>query len=102
MGSLFAPLLLRNLSRQRVLPVSVYHELAAGKMGSTNLEIEQKVLAEPISDAPIAKDEEKANVSSDPDKEDEPTFDTGLFSWLQVLGSFFLFFNSWYVLHCSC
>ena len=82
--------------------MSVYHELTAGKMGSTNLEIEQKVLAEPISDAPIAKDEEKANFSaSDPDKEDEPTFDTGLFSWLQVLGSFFLFFNSWYVLPCS-
>lgn len=28
---------------------------------------------------------------------EEPTFDTGLTAWLQVLGSFFLFFNSWYV-----
>jgi hypothetical protein len=26
---------------------------------------------------------------------EEPTFDTGLVAWLQVLGSFFLFFNSW-------
>ncbi|EAW08219.1 MCT family MFS transporter [Aspergillus clavatus NRRL 1] len=26
---------------------------------------------------------------------EEPTFDTGLVTWLQVLGSFFLFFNSW-------
>ena len=28
---------------------------------------------------------------------EEPTFDTGLTAWLQVLGSFFLFFNSWCV-----
>lgn len=27
----------------------------------------------------------------------EHTFDTGFTAWLQVLGSFFLFFNSWYV-----
>lgn len=69
-------------------------------MGSTNLEIEQKVLAEPIADSPVAKDEENAisTASDSPaDKESEPTFDTGFFSWLQVLGSFFLFFNSWYV-----
>lgn len=26
---------------------------------------------------------------------EEPTFDTGALAWLQVLGSFFLFFNSW-------
>ncbi|KAL4788725.1 putative MFS monocarboxylate transporter [Aspergillus varians] len=31
--------------------------------------------------------------------EDEPTFDTGLTPWLQVLGSFFLFFNSWGVVN---
>lgn len=27
----------------------------------------------------------------------EQTFDTGFMPWLQVIGSFFLFFNSWYV-----
>jgi hypothetical protein len=27
----------------------------------------------------------------------EHEFDTGFTAWLQVLGSFFLFFNSWYV-----
>ncbi|KAL4762897.1 MCT family MFS transporter [Aspergillus foveolatus] len=32
------------------------------------------------------------------DKE-EPTFDTGLACWLQVLGSWFLFFNSWGVVN---
>ncbi|KAL4881342.1 major facilitator superfamily domain-containing protein [Aspergillus karnatakaensis] len=31
--------------------------------------------------------------------EPEPTFDTGLTPWLQVLGSFFLFFNSWGVVN---
>lgn len=66
-------------------------------MGSTNLEVEQK----PFPDPTVAKDEERANQSGAPvgseDKEAEPTFDTGFFSWLQVLGSFFLFFNSWYV-----
>lgn len=65
-------------------------------MGSTNVEVEQKVHAEPTSHAPIVQDEEKAN-DSPVEKEDEPTFDTGLVSWLQVLGSFFLFFNSWYL-----
>ncbi|OJJ57095.1 hypothetical protein ASPSYDRAFT_155461 [Aspergillus sydowii CBS 593.65] len=29
----------------------------------------------------------------------EPTFDTGLTAWLQVVGSFFLFFNSWGVVN---
>lgn len=70
-------------------------------MGSTNLEVEQKVLTEPIANSPVAKDEENADSSasdSPADKESEVTFDTGLFSWLQVLGSFFLFFNSWYVI----
>lgn len=28
---------------------------------------------------------------------DEITYDEGVVPWLQVLGSFFLFFNSWYV-----
>lgn len=27
--------------------------------------------------------------------EDEMTFDTGLKAWLQVVGAFFIFFNSW-------
>lgn len=66
-------------------------------MGSNNLEKEQKVLA----DTSIANDEENpspSGINSPGEKEiEEVTYDTGLFSWLQVLGSFFLFFNSWYV-----
>jgi hypothetical protein len=57
-------------------------------MGSTNLDIEQKVLA----DSPT---QENVNISQSPDKESELIFDTGLHTWLQALGSFFLFFNSW-------
>ncbi|KAL2823180.1 major facilitator superfamily domain-containing protein [Aspergillus cavernicola] len=33
------------------------------------------------------------------EKAPEPTFDTGLTAWLQVFGSFFLFFNSWGVVN---
>lgn len=67
------------------------------RMGSTNLEIEQNGLA----DTRIANDEENqssSGINSPVEKRpDEVTFDTGLVSWLQVLGSFFLFFNSWWV-----
>lgn len=80
--------------------MSVRHERITGKMGSTNLEVEQKVLAEAVTDSPATRDEENAAppaFDSPGEKESEPTFDTGIFSWLQVLGSFFLFFNSWYV-----
>jgi hypothetical protein len=64
-------------------------------MGPTDLDVE-KVFAgrEP------AQDDGNINsfhtVDPVPDKEPEPEFDTGLKTWLQVLGSFFLFFNSWY------
>ncbi|KAJ5157024.1 MFS-type transporter dbaD [Penicillium canariense] len=68
-------------------------------MGSTNVEIEQKVIA----DTPITNDEENANssgISSPAEKElEEQTFDTGFSAWMQVLGSFFLFFNSWGVIN---
>lgn len=67
-------------------------------MGSTNLEVEQTAHSNIA-----AKDEENvtANATTSPDlppeKNPEVTFDTGVQAWLQVLGSFFLFFNSWYV-----
>lgn len=64
-------------------------------MRSTNVEVEQKVF-----NHSAAKDAEHGTPSTDPsgtppDKDPEVIFDTGLISWLQVLGSFFLFFNSW-------
>jgi hypothetical protein len=63
-------------------------------MGSTNPDVEK------VFDRQSANDEENVNSSNTldpvPDKEQEPEFDTGLKTWLQVLGSFFLFFNSWY------
>jgi hypothetical protein len=64
-------------------------------MGPTNSEVEQTA-----NNHTVTKDEENAIANTtdlSPDKDPEVTFDTGLRSWLQVLGSFFLFFNSWYV-----
>jgi hypothetical protein len=63
-------------------------------MGSTNLEVEK------VFDRQPAQDEENINSSNTldpvPEKVPETEFDTGLKTWLQVVGSFFLFFNSWY------
>lgn len=61
-------------------------------MGSTNADVEKVLVDEPIQN--------EANYQSNPsdpvaEKEPEPEFDTGLRTWLQVVGSFFLFFNSW-------
>ena len=63
-------------------------------MESTNLDIEQKVLADPSS---TCDENVNSNISHSPEEEPGPqlTFDTGLHTWLQALGSFFLFFNSW-------
>lgn len=42
----------------------------------------------------------KKAADQQPPVKDEITYDRGLAPWLQVLGSFFLFFNSWYVDLC--
>lgn len=63
-------------------------------MGSTNVDVEQKVLADSSA---TSEENVDSNISNSPEKEPELTFDTGLQTWLQVLGSFFLFFNSWLV-----
>lgn len=68
-------------------------------MGSTNVDVEKVLVDEPIQN--------EANYQSNPsdpvaEKEPEPEFDTGLRTWLQVVGSFFLFFNSWYDSLLSC
>ena len=62
-------------------------------MESTNSDIEQKVLADPSA---TCDENVNSNISHSPEEELELTFDTGLNTWLQALGSFFLFFNSWY------
>ncbi|CAG8077375.1 unnamed protein product [Penicillium salamii] len=65
-------------------------------MGSTNVDVEKVLVDEPIQN--------EANYQSNPsdpvaEKEPEPEFDTGLRTWLQVVGSFFLFFNSWGIIN---
>lgn len=59
-----------------------------------------------LEDPTISKSEVISTTESDPPSSElqqsdyqngDQGFDTGLKPWLQVLGSFFLFFNSWYV-----
>lgn len=67
-------------------------------MGMAGMEEEEAVVVPPLDDK--VEQGEGASNSSDRtelEKDPEPTFDTGFVAWLQVLGSFFLFFNSWYV-----
>ncbi|KAJ5601082.1 hypothetical protein N7510_010616 [Penicillium lagena] len=59
-------------------------------MGSTNLETEQTT---------VLADGANAAASPPAEKEAEPSYDTGITAWLQVVGSFFLFFNSWGVIN---
>ncbi|KAJ5142628.1 uncharacterized protein N7515_001415 [Penicillium bovifimosum] len=67
-------------------------------MGSTNIDLEQRALADSaITDQ--KNDDSPAASDSPAEKEAELTYDTGLHTWLQVLGSFFLFFNSWGVIN---
>ena len=61
----------------------------------TNADFEEKVVAGSLT----ADNHDNSNELPTPPEEKaaEPTFDTGFSSWIQVVGSFFLFFNSWYV-----
>lgn len=63
-------------------------------------------LGEPIAvtDNPPNRTSENINISKSAtflsiNEDPEWTFDKGFFPWLQVLGSFFLFFNSWGVIN---
>ncbi|KAJ5893330.1 hypothetical protein N7495_005021 [Penicillium taxi] len=63
-------------------------------MDSTNEDTEKKVIADE------EKGYENGSDSVSPiEMVDELTYDTGFISWLQVLGSFFLFFNSWGIIN---
>ncbi|PYH82956.1 MFS monocarboxylate transporter [Aspergillus uvarum CBS 121591] len=64
----------------------------------THADLKEKVSAE----SPSTTDQNGSQtvpVSPSDDKAPEPTFDTGLISWIQVIGSWFLFFNSWGVIN---
>lgn len=67
----------------------------------TDADIEEKIVVDPGAGNNLHNGSEQTSDLSDSSSrgktEEEPTFDTGLTTWLQVLGSFFLFFNSWYV-----
>lgn len=66
----------------------------------TDADIEEKIVVDPGAGNNLHNGSEQTSDLSDSSsggETEEPTFDTGLNTWLQVLGSFFLFFNSWYV-----
>ncbi|KNG83963.1 MFS monocarboxylate transporter [Aspergillus nomiae NRRL 13137] len=69
----------------------------------TDADIEAKVIVDPGASNNLHNGNEQRSDLSDSSSgekaEEEPTFDTGLNTWLQVLGSFFLFFNSWGVIN---
>ncbi|KAJ5964101.1 uncharacterized protein N7479_003977 [Penicillium vulpinum] len=65
-------------------------------MGSLNLDIEREVLA---NTSVTCKENDISNILDSPKEEPELIFDTGLQTWLQALGSFFLFFNSWGIIN---
>lgn len=53
-----------------------------------------------LDDLPETAAPTQAVIPVDPG-DDGPPPNGGLKAWLQVLGSFFLFFNSWYVFRCQ-
>lgn len=59
--------------------------------------VEEEAVVVPPLDGKVEHGEGASNSSdqAELEKDAEPTFDTGYVAWLQVLGSFFLFFNSW-------
>ncbi|KAL4898249.1 major facilitator superfamily domain-containing protein [Aspergillus ambiguus] len=67
----------------------------------TSADVQEKVVVG--AHTPQNHDDESQISSANPPLEekspDEPTYDTGLLAWLQVIGSFFLFFNSWGVIN---
>ncbi|RAL08191.1 MCT family MFS transporter [Aspergillus homomorphus CBS 101889] len=63
-----------------------------------NADLKEKVSAE----SPATTDQNGSHTvtsSLSDDEPPEPTFDTGLISWIQVIGSWLLFFNSWGVIN---
>ncbi|KAB8233642.1 hypothetical protein ETB97_006768 [Aspergillus alliaceus] len=68
-----------------------------------NADIEEKIIADPQAVDNLQNDSEQScdlsDSSSAEKPSEEPPFDTGLTTWLQVFGSFFLFFNSWGVIN---
>ncbi|PLB45085.1 monocarboxylate transporter [Aspergillus steynii IBT 23096] len=59
----------------------------------------EKTVVDSLNDGSNGNDHTSNTPNPLDEKPEEPTFDTGLTAWLQVLGSFFLFFNSWGVIN---
>lgn len=66
-----------------------------------NVDVEESAVANPLTNNHNDSEDTIPNELDRPteEKPSDESYDTGLTAWLQVLGSFFLFFNSWYVHH---
>ena len=62
-----------------------------------NVDIEERAAVHSLN-ADEENDSKDAHITeAQPSEKPDLVYDTGLVPWLQVFGSFFLFFNSWYV-----
>lgn len=62
-----------------------------------NVDVEESAAVSSLNNHEETQKKNAGSTDLPPAEKPEQTFDTGLVPWLQVLGSFFLFFNSWYV-----
>lgn len=66
--------------------------------GNTGAALESLPCPSAVSEIPIdTKTDENTASTRDKSRPKTTTFDTGTRAWLQVLGAFFLWFNTWYV-----
>ncbi|KAI9931613.1 hypothetical protein ASPWEDRAFT_389341 [Aspergillus wentii DTO 134E9] len=66
-----------------------------------NVDVEESAVANPLTNNHNDSEDTIPNELDRPteEKPSDESYDTGLTAWLQVLGSFFLFFNSWGVIN---
>lgn len=63
-----------------------------------NVDIEERAAVHSLNADNEENDSKDAHVTgAQPSEKQDFVYDTGLVPWLQVFGSFFLFFNSWCV-----
>lgn len=81
-------------STKEVIETAGLHGDSASIVGGNAASVESPMKAEIDAEAHLpAKTEQES-------REPDPPPNGGTVAWLQVLGSFFLFFNCWYVLLC--
>lgn len=62
-----------------------------------NMDIEERAAVHSLNADNEENEKDSHITGAQPAEKPDLVYDTGLVPWLQVFGSFFLFFNSWYV-----